>query len=343
MRSVSVAVVVAGCLVVGACGAADVTESSEYVALLEENAVLTENLDQLESDSAVSDYKLEQMQDELATEQTSGEDLRSDFRDVLAMIFRSQGGLEEVQSNCVGTVVAGDADVRQAYLELIRTTEPDSDEAKAALADLNVVLRECGVDVADPDVPVEEAAPGELPAELLAATRPVEAIGAALPLLTSTDMSSDAAVGTPAPVLVGEGYDGDVINVDATESGPIMLVFLAHWCPHCNAEMPRIQQLVDEGRIPEGVNVIAVSTGLNPSAPNFPPDTWLDDMNWTLPTLVDGIDLESDSYIAATAFGVSGFPLIALIDADGNLAARWTGERSIDEIELMLTVTFGLQ
>lgn len=339
MRRVAVAVV--GCVALGACGATDVTESSEYVALLDQNAVLAADLDQIESDAAVAGDELEQLQAELADQQAGTERLRSDFQSVLSMIFRSQGGLDEEQSDCVGAAVVGDSDVRRAYLTLISATDLESDEAEAALSDLNDVLRGCGVDVADPDTGSDEAAAADLPAAMLAATRPVESTGVALPRLTATDISSDLAVGTAAPVLVGEGYDGETIRVDAVESGPIMLVFLAHWCPHCNAEMPRIQQLQEEGLIPDGVDVIAVSTGVDPDAPNFPPDVWLDEMNWTFPTLVDGIDIDSSVYIASDAFGVSGFPFVALIDADGNVAARWTGERSFDELATLLADTFG--
>ncbi len=113
-------------------------------------------------------------------------------------------------------------------------------------------------------------------------------------------------------------------------------MFLAHLCPHCNSEIPRLNQLRDEGRIPEAVNLIAISSAIDPAAPNFPPDVWIADMDWTYPVLADGIDLERGLFIGSDAFGTSGFPFTVLIDGDGNVAARWAGERDPEEIVTLL-------
>jgi hypothetical protein len=75
-----------------------------------------------------------------------------------------------------------------------------------------------------------------------------------------------------------------------------------------------------------------VSTGVNPTRPNFPPDRWLSSMDWTYPIVVDGVDMDREALIAADAFGVTGFPFIALIDGDGVVQARWSGQSSADEI-----------
>ena len=32
-----------------------------------------------------------------------------------------------------------------------------------------------------------------------------------------------------------------------------MVVFLAHWCPHCNAEIPVLNEWRDSGEIPDGL------------------------------------------------------------------------------------------
>ena len=110
-----------------------------------------------------------------------------------------------------------------------------------------------------------------------------------------------------------------------------MVVFLAHWCPHCNAEIPVINELRDAGRVPAGVNVVAVSTAVSPGQPNFPPSKWLDDKDWTYPAMADGVDMVNETFIASNAFGVTGFPFITLIDANGSggrpLVGRAPGER----------------
>jgi thiol-disulfide isomerase/thioredoxin len=183
----------------------------------------------------------------------------------------------------------------------------------------------------DPDGPNATVAP-DIPDEFEDLIGPVEVIGDALPPLVNEDQSADPAVGTPAPVLVGVGYDGRAVRIDAKQSGPTMVVFLAHWCSHCNAEIPVLNDLRDDGRIPDSVNVVAVSTAVTPGQPNFPPDEWLDKKDWTYPAIADGIDMQSESFIGASAFGVSGFPFIALIDASGDVAARWSGGRDPNEI-----------
>lgn len=188
----------------------------------------------------------------------------------------------------------------------------------------------------------------ELPPELQAELRPVEVSGAALPRLDSrddADIPADPAVGTPAPVITGQDFDNAPVRIDAAQDGPTMVVFLAHWCPHCNNEIPEINELRDDGRIPDGLNVIGVPTGTDPGRPNFPPSKWLDDMDWTYPVLVDDYLVEADgvSVVAGDAFGLSGFPFVTLIDGDGNVAARWSGERGADTIaELIATYLPGL-
>ena len=165
---------------------------------------------------------------------------------------------------------------------------------------------------------------------------PLEVIGDPLPTLATEDFTTDPAVGTPAPVLVGVGYDDQTIRIDAKAAGPTMVIFLAHWCSHCNAEIPVINQLRDENRIPDEVNVIAVSTAISPGQPNFPPDQWLDDKDWTFPAIADGFDMAREAFIGADAFGVSGFPFVTLIDANGNVAARWSGRKPGSEIASLL-------
>ena len=45
---------------------------------------------------------------------------------------------------------------------------------------------------------------------------------------------------------------------------PTLLVFLAHWCPHCNREVPELIKLNDAGGIPADLDVIGISTASHP-------------------------------------------------------------------------------
>jgi len=184
-----------------------------------------------------------------------------------------------------------------------------------------------------PGEPVPTIAP-DLPEEFLPGTGPVEVFGDPLPPFPQA--GDDPAIGMLAPVLIGENLDGVPTRVDAVVDGPTWVVFLAHWCSHCNAEIPVINQMRDDGRIPDGVNVVGVSTAFNPGRPNWPPDEWLEDMGWTFPAINDGIDTARETYIAAAGFGIGGFPFSMLVDVDGTVTARWGGERNPDEIEVLL-------
>ena len=51
-------------------------------------------------------------------------------------------------------------------------------------------------------------------------------------------------------------------------------MFLAHWCPHCQAEVPRIVTLAKAGAF-DGLDVASVATGTSSQYPNYPPSAWL--------------------------------------------------------------------
>lgn len=158
-------------------------------------------------------------------------------------------------------------------------------------------------------------------------TGPVEVAGDPLPLHAT---GADAAVGMPAPSLVGRSFDGAEVRIEATGM-PKAIWFLAHWCPHCQAEVPRIVDLVAAGAIPPGVELYSVSTGADPGAANYPPSAWLEREGWTIPVLVD-----EPSGAAATSFGLDGFPFLVLVDGDGRVVSRTSGELTPAAITGML-------
>jgi len=159
-----------------------------------------------------------------------------------------------------------------------------------------------------------------------AETQPVTVIGDPLPQFTGPP---DAAVGTKAPVLQGFSFDGTPITIDAAaDNKPVMVVFLAHWCPHCNREMPRLIQWKQSGAVPADLQVIGVATAADPNRDNYPPSSWFRNMGWPWPVLVD--DVTQD---AAVAYGLSGYPFFAIVGADGLVKVRVSGEVEIADIQ----------
>ena len=153
----------------------------------------------------------------------------------------------------------------------------------------------------------------------------VEVEGDALAPLTGS--GADPAAGQDAPSLSSVAADGTTITIDPSqEAGPVVLFFLAHWCPHCQAELPLLVDLQDQGIFGE-VRAVAVLTGTTPSRPNFPPSAWLDDEGWAGERFFDDEDSS-----AANAFGLTSFPFAVFIDRDGAVAGRVSGEIPPEQI-----------
>ena len=159
------------------------------------------------------------------------------------------------------------------------------------------------------------------------ATSPIGVSGSALPELT--DPAADPAVGEPIPTLTGTDLSGDPITI-GPDDGPTAIVILAHWCPHCQAEVPLLVDYLESTGMPEGVELVAVSTAISSAQPNYPPSTWLEGEGWTAPTMIDDA-----SNTALTALGIGNFPGFVFVDAEGRVIGRVTGELPIatfDEI-----------
>jgi thiol-disulfide isomerase/thioredoxin len=127
-------------------------------------------------------------------------------------------------------------------------------------------------------------------------------------------------------VIVGESYDGSEVTIGGPSDGPTMVVFLAHWCPHCNAEIPELVALEQSGDLPDDLDVIAVATAVDPTRDNYPPSEWLDERGWPWAVMAD-----DDLSTAMIEYGGTSFPFTVMLDADGNVLARKIGESSAEE------------
>jgi thiol-disulfide isomerase/thioredoxin len=158
--------------------------------------------------------------------------------------------------------------------------------------------------------------------------RPVEVTGDPLPSLESVG-EPDTAVGMPTPVIDGATFDGNAMTVGGATDGPTMYVFLAHWCPHCNDEIPELVELNNRDGIPDGMNVVAISTAVDETAPNYPPSEWIVDKEWPAEWPVMADSAESLGFVVS---GGSGFPYLMVVDADGTVLDRSSGTKSAEEL-----------
>lgn len=152
--------------------------------------------------------------------------------------------------------------------------------------------------------------------------------GTALPQLP--DEGADPAVGQVAPDLKGEDLVGDTV-VAPTTGKPTVLVFVAHWCPHCRRDVPVVQEWIDAGKKPADVDLIGIATAMNASRPNYPPSEWLTKQRWSSPIIADAGNQ------AADAFGLSAYPFWVAIGADGRVLHRATGELTPAQMTTLFT------
>lgn len=156
----------------------------------------------------------------------------------------------------------------------------------------------------------------------------VDISGTALPPLV--DPNQDPAIGQVTVTVDGVGFDGTPVSI--THDGrPQILLFVAHWCPHCQDEVDELAPWFRDNPPPGGVKLVSIATGSNEQRPNFPPSDWLIGADWPLPVIVD-----TASNDVGTAYGLTAFPYWVVLDGDGALLARTAGSLPLASVEALL-------
>ena len=148
---------------------------------------------------------------------------------------------------------------------------------------------------------------------------------AADPLPQLPDSGADPAVGQVIPTVTGKTLDGEPISIGPDGRAKLVL-FVAHWCPHCQREIPVLTEYLRDHPLPETVDLVTVSTSVAEERGNYPPKSWLDNAGWTAPVMADS----ADNAVAA-AYGLTSFPYFVAVDRDGKVVVRTTGELSTQE------------
>lgn len=159
--------------------------------------------------------------------------------------------------------------------------------------------------------------------------------GESLPFFDSS--AADPAVGLTAPTVSGEDLDGNAITIGPSDTAKI-IVMLAHWCPHCQAEVPVIQDWVDSGRVPEGVELYGVTVLTNRlrDGSTWPPSEWLEEEGWTIPTIKDD---EGGSLVSA--YGLTSTPTYVVLGPDNENLGRLAGEIGVSGLEALAQLAAG--
>ena len=139
----------------------------------------------------------------------------------------------------------------------------------------------------------------------------------------------DPAIGAKAPALNGLGFDGSAVSV-TPGNRPTIVMFVAHWCPHCQREVPQLVKWLAAG-VADGVDMRAVATSTDAKLPNYPPSSWLAGEGFDVPTLLD-----STESAAASAYGLDAFPYFVAVDAKGNVTKRMAGELTEEQFTALV-------
>ena len=153
------------------------------------------------------------------------------------------------------------------------------------------------------------------------------------------DTGKDPAVGKAAPTLTGYDLFGRPVTIDPGSDGKAtMVVFLAHWCPHCNREVPVLNEWKAKNLVPANIRVVGVTTASRQDQANWPPSKWIVAMKWPFDQYAD-----SEKQEAAAAYGVGGYPFLTFIDAKGNVTSRTSGEVPVEDITKAANAAAGVK
>ena len=165
----------------------------------------------------------------------------------------------------------------------------------------------------------------------------VKVAGEALPQLPES--GTDPAVGKAAPTLTGYDLFGRPVTIDPGSDGKAtMVVFLAHWCPHCNREVPVLNEWKAKNLVPANLRVVGITTASRPDQANWPPSKWIVAMKWPFDQFAD-----SEKQDASAAYGVGGYPFLTFIDAAGNVTSRTSGEVPVEDITKAANAAAGVK
>jgi thiol-disulfide isomerase/thioredoxin len=157
----------------------------------------------------------------------------------------------------------------------------------------------------------------------------VEVDGDPLPVLGD---QGDVAIGFDAATVTGADWNGIEHKIEA-DGRPKIVIFLAHWCQFCQAEVPVVQDWIDAGNLPDDVDMYSVTVLSDHLTPNWPPQEWLEDEGWTVPVIMDD---EANS--VAIAYGMRGTPFYIVLDGDNVNLQRVSGEIGIPGLNALVDI-----
>lgn len=140
------------------------------------------------------------------------------------------------------------------------------------------------------------------------------------------------ATGDEVPAFAAPAVDGGRVDWTEFAGEPAVLTVWAPWCPHCQEELPVLSQVASE--FPD-VPVVTVATAIG-QHPGPSPESFMADHSIDLPTALD-----STEDAISGSLGVSGFPTLLFVDADGVVHHTMTGEVAEEDLRAAMQALQG--
>ncbi len=148
----------------------------------------------------------------------------------------------------------------------------------------------------------------------------------------------DPEIGYLAPSFEAQLNTGsELVTIDPADGTVRLIGFFAHWCPHCQREVPRVSKWLEENGVPVEIEILAVSTAVREGTPNYPPSEWFIKERWPTDIFVDNQNND-----LAAAYGLAGFPYWVLVDATGKVVHRSSGELTEEQFGYLVELAISL-
>lgn len=135
------------------------------------------------------------------------------------------------------------------------------------------------------------------------------------------------SAGEAVPAYAAPAIGGGTTRWSDTAGSPTVLSVWAPWCPHCQVELPLLDEVMPDY---PSVQWVTIVTAIGQS-PGPDPAAFLADHGITAPTAID--DAQGT---LASAFGIQGFPTLYFVGSDGTVVREMEGE--VDEATLRATI-----
>jgi cytochrome c biogenesis protein CcmG/thiol:disulfide interchange protein DsbE len=142
------------------------------------------------------------------------------------------------------------------------------------------------------------------------------------------EATTKLASGEPIPDFEAPELEGGTIAWADQVGRPTVLAIWAPWCPHCQAELPRLAAALENH---PDVQLVTITTAYG-AQPGPTPGGYMADEGLSFPVAVD-----DDAGTLMQGFGVSGFPTTYYVASDGTVVTSTEGEVDPAELESILS------